>query len=164
MINFNPQTERGQECPLSHLGFIIQSHSISGNEHKFLEMTHMFGYLACINLLELPSQSDTQPEWLKQQNASFHSTAGEKSKNQHVSRWVPPEGLERRTCSRLLLLTCRFCLLLMSSYECIFPLSLSVSMFKFPLLIKTPVILDYRAHPNGIILTLMQRLSLQIMS
>ena len=142
ILNFNPQTERGQECPLSHLGFMIQSHSISRNEHKFLEVTRMFGYLDCINLLQLPLQSATQPEWLKQQNVSSHSAAGEKFKNQRVSRWGPPEGLERRTCSRLLLLTCRFRLLLMPSCVCIFPLSLSVSMFKFPLLIKTPVILD----------------------
>ena len=120
---------------------MIQSHSIARNEHKFLEVTHMFGYLACISLLQRPSQCATQPEWLKQQNVSSHSAAGENSKNQR-QQVSPPEGLERRTCFSLLLLTCRFSLLLMSSYVCIFPLSLSVSMFKFPLLIKTPVILD----------------------
>ena len=140
ILNFNPQTEREQECPLSHLGCVIQSHSISRNEHKFLEVTHMFGYLAYINLLQLPSQSATQPECLKQQNVSSHSAAGEKSKNQSVSRWGPPEGLERRTCSGFLLLTCRFRLLLMPI--CMYLLSVTVSMCKFPLLIKTPVILD----------------------
>ena len=59
-----------------------------------LPLTHMFGYLAYINLLQLPSQSATQPECLKQQNVSSHSAAGEKSKNQSVSRWGPPEGLD----------------------------------------------------------------------